>query len=125
MDSLNELLETAHEIKPQRLQKQLQPILAAGEELEQVFRVLRDLLIFTNRRLILVDKQGLTGKKTEYHSIPYRSITHFSVETAGHVDLDSELKLWFIGEPQPLVKRFRKRTDIINVQKTLACHLLT
>ena len=125
MDSLNELLETAHEINPQRLQKQLQPILAAGEELEQVFRVLRDLLIFTNRRLILVDKQGLTGKKTEYHSIPYRSITHFSVETAGHVDLDSELKLWFIGEPQPLVKRFRKRADIISVQKTLARQLLT
>ncbi len=125
MELLDELLETAREINPKKLQKKLQPILAAGEELEQVFRVLRDLIIFTNRRLILVDKQGLTGKKTEYHSIPYRSITHFSVETAGHVDLDSELKLWFIGESQPLVKKFRKRTDIINVQKTLAGHILT
>ncbi|MEA3309597.1 MAG: PH domain-containing protein [Chloroflexota bacterium] len=124
MDSLSELLETAREIKPQRLQKKLQPILAAGEELEQVFRVLRDLLIFTNRRLILVDKQGLTGKKTEYHSLPYRSISHFSVETAGHVDLDSTLKIWLMGEQQPLVKEFRKRTDIINVQKTLAHYIL-
>jgi len=55
--------------------------------------LIRALFVFTNKRLILVDKQGLTGNKVEYHSLPYRIITHFSVETAGHFDLDAELKV--------------------------------
>ena len=55
--------------------------------------MIRDLFVFTNKRLILVDKQGLTGNKVEYHSLPYRTITHSRVETAGHFDLDAELKV--------------------------------
>jgi hypothetical protein len=58
------------------------------------YLLIRDTILFTDRRLILIDKQGITGKKTEYHSIPYRSITHFAVETAGTFDLDAELKIW-------------------------------
>ena len=44
--------------------------------------------------MIIVDKQGVTGKKVEYKSIPYKSISRFSVETSGHFDLDAELKIW-------------------------------
>lgn len=50
--------------------------------------------MFTNKRRSLIDKQGLTGKKVDYHSIPYRQITQFKIETAGHFDLDAELKIW-------------------------------
>jgi hypothetical protein len=53
--------------------------------------------VFTNKRLILIDKQGMTGRKVDYHSIPYRAITQFKIETAGHFDLDAELKIWISG----------------------------
>ncbi len=66
--------------------------------------------------LILVDKQGLPGKKVEYRSPPYRSITHSSVEAAGHVDLDAELKVWISGNPLPIQKRFNKQLNIYDAQ---------
>lgn len=80
--------------------------------------------MFTNKRLLLVDKQGLTGNKVEYHSLPYRSITHFSVETAGNFDLDAELKIWISGSPAPIQKQFNKKLDIYEVQSVLAGYVL-
>lgn len=77
-------------------------------------------MVFTDKRLILVDKQGVTGKKVEYHSIPYKSITHFSVESAGHFDLDAELKIWISGTNEPISKEFKKDKNIYDVQRTLA-----
>jgi hypothetical protein len=56
------------------------------------------------------------GKKVEYRSLPYRSITHFSVEVAGHVDLDAGLKVWISGNPSPIQKRFNKQLNIYDVQ---------
>ena len=78
-------------------------------------------MVFTEKRLILVDKQGMTGKKIEYHSIPYKSISHFSVETAGTFDLDAELKIWISSATDPLVdKQFKKDSSIYDIQKILA-----
>lgn len=57
------------------------------------FKVIRDMFVFTNKRLIIVDKQGVTGKKAEYLSVPYGSITRFSKESAGMMDLDADLKI--------------------------------
>ncbi len=99
-------------------------MLAGGERIEEAYQLLRDLFVFTNKRLILVDKQGLTGSKVEYHSLPYRSITHFSVETAGHFDLDAELKVWISGSPVPIQKRFNKQLNIYDVQSVLAGYVL-
>lgn len=65
----------------------------ANDCIEKAYQLIRDLFVFTNKRLILVDKQDLTGHKVEYHSLPYKSITHFSFETAGHFDLDAVLKI--------------------------------
>jgi hypothetical protein len=81
------------------------------------------MLIFTRTRFILVDKQGVTGKKTEYHSIPYRAITHFSVETAGHFDLEAELRVWVSGTAEPFQKTFRRGDAIFEVQKALATYV--
>ncbi len=99
-------------------------VLASGERIEKSCQLIRDLFVFTNKRLILVDKQGLTGHKVEYHSLPYRSITHFSVETAGHFDLDAELKIWISGSPMPIQKRFNKNLNIYLVQSVLAGYVL-
>ena len=82
--------------------------------------LVRDAFLFTDRRLILIDKQGVTGRKIEYHTLPYRSITHFSVETAGTFDLDAELKIWLSGSPTPICKQFGKGVDVYEVQALMS-----
>ena len=100
-------------------------LLIDGEEIELGFKLIRDTFIFTTKRLILIDKQGLTGSKTEYKSIVYRTISRFSIETAGTFDLDAELKIWISGEAQPsIVKQFNKSVNVYEVQKILAQHVL-
>jgi hypothetical protein len=95
-----------------------------GEIIVKAFRIIRDLFIFTDKRLLLIDKQGITGKKAEYHSIPYKSISHFSVETAGNFDMDAEMKIYISGNPTPIQREFKRGTDIVGVQKILAQFIL-
>ncbi|KAB8166530.1 PH domain-containing protein [Streptomyces sp. 3MP-14] len=113
------LFGNAHAIDPGQAQQEYGRLFGQGERVQAAFLLIRDTLLFTDRRLILVDKQGITGKKVEYHSIPYKSITHFSVETAGHFDLDAELKIWVSSNPTPLQKTFTKGVDIYEVQAIL------
>ena len=80
--------------------------------------------MFTDKRFVLVNKQGMTGSKVEYHSIPYKSISHFSIETGGTFDLDAELKIWISSNPVPLQKTFNKRLSIYEVQSVLASYVL-
>ena len=100
-------------------------LLANNETIEIGFKLIRDVFIFTNKRLILVDKQGITGKKIDYLSVVYKSISRFSIETAGHFELDAELKIWISSEVKPSIeKRFNKQVNIYDVQKVLASHVL-
>lgn len=124
MGLLDGLLGNASEVDVSRIEGDFAQVLAPGERIEKAYQLIRDLFVFTNKRLILVDKQGLTGSKVEYHSLPYRSITHFSVETAGHFDLDAELKIWLSGNPVPIQKRFNKNLNIYEVQSVLAGYVL-
>ncbi|GAA0177695.1 PH domain-containing protein [Clostridium sediminicola] len=123
MGILSGLMGNASEIDIEKIENEFQPILADIERVEKAYKLVRDLFVFTNKRLILVDKQGMTGKKTEYHSIPYKSITHFSVESAGHFDLDSELKIWISGTSMPVDKQFKNDKSIYDIQKTLADYI--
>ncbi|MDM8151711.1 PH domain-containing protein [Priestia megaterium] len=124
MGILDGLLGNASEVDIRGTEKDLQNILIANERVEQAYKVIRDLMVFTTKRLIIVDKQGVTGKKTDYHSIPYKTITHFSVETAGTFDLDAELNIWVSGSSAPISKEFRKDKSIYDVQKVLASYVL-
>ena len=123
MGLLSALLGHASEADVDDVEQNLEKVLADGEEVEQAFKLVRDLLIFTNRRFILVDRQGLTGKKSTYHSIPYRAISNFSVETAGHLDLEAELKIWISGNATPIEKTFTRGSTILEVQKALATYV--
>lgn len=120
MGLLDGLLGNASDIDIEEITEELEPLLCDGEEVRLAFQVIRDKYVFTDVRLILIDVQGMTGKKREYLSIPYKSITRFSVETSGHFDMDSELKLWLSGSDLPMVKEFKGGDNIINVQKALA-----
>ncbi|SFH65470.1 PH domain-containing protein [Pisciglobus halotolerans] len=106
-------------------EKELADVLIPGEEVDLSFVLVRDLMVFTNKRLILVDKQGMTGKKTEYKSLPYKSISRFSVETSGHFDLEAELHIWISSAVEPSVSlQFRKDKHIVTIQKALAAAVL-
>jgi len=124
MGVLSGLLGHASEIDVKALEKEFEAILTDGEQIEKAFKVIRDLIVFTNKRLVLVNKQGVTGKKVEYHSVPYRAVTHFSVETAGQLDLDAELTIYITGSSDPIKKEFRKDSNIYDIQKGLAAHVM-
>ena len=123
MGLLDGLMGHASKIDVADVASEFAQVLAPGERVEHAYQVLRDYFVFTDRRLVLVDKQGITGRKVEYHSIPYRSITHFSVETAGHFDLEAELKIWISGTIEPVSKQFGRGLSIYEVQGVLASYL--
>ncbi len=124
MGLLNGLLGNASEINAQALGEEFNPLLCDGEQIEVAYSLIRDKLIFTNKRLIAVDVQGVTGHKRCYSSFPYRSITRFSVETSGTFDLDGEMKLWVSGDNTPYSFEFSRKIDVKTLQRTLAAHVL-
>ncbi len=104
-----------------KVERQLEDILIPDEQVNLAFVLVRDLIVFTDYRLILVDKQGVTGKKTSYKSLPYRSISRFTVETSGHLDLDAELKIWISSAAEPAeVLQFNSDHNVVEIHQALA-----
>jgi hypothetical protein len=108
---------------PQEIQAQLAPLLVDGEGVYLSFKGVRDFVAFTNKRLIAVNVQGLTGKKRDYSSLPYNKIQAWSVETAGTFDLDAELELWVSGLGKVHLD-FKGRVDIQTIGKLIGQHVL-
>ncbi|MCJ2033763.1 PH domain-containing protein [Methylobacterium sp. J-068] len=123
MGFLDGLLGHGSDLSPAEVNEQLAGILTEGEPVQVAFRILRDLIVFTDRRLILVDKQGLTGRKVSYLTVPYRAITSFSVETAGSFDLDSELAIWVSGRAEPIRKTLKRGANILAIQQAIAASI--
>jgi hypothetical protein len=111
---------SASEISVEDVQRDYAPILVPGEQVVAAFRTLRDIVFLTNFRMALVDVQGMTGRKVEVVTIPYRSITRFSVETAGTFDLDADLKVWVTGDPVPLEVKISRKANAAGIQQILA-----
>ncbi len=124
MSILRGLMGAASEVDMRSLRKEFEPILIDGESIEKAFQIIRELIVFTNKRLVLVDKQGVTGKKAEYMSIPYRSILRFSKGRRGRMELDSEIKLWVLGMDEPVVREFKSDEDTNAVYKLLSQFIL-
>ncbi|WP_072690198.1 PH domain-containing protein [Rhodococcus marinonascens] len=101
----------------------LQGILVPDEEIHLAFRGVRDSVTFTNKRIVTLNVQGITGKKKDYTSLPYSRIQAFSVETAGIFDLDSELDLWFSGLGMVRLE-FNRDVDIRSVNHFIANRVL-
>lgn len=124
MGILDGLLGNASEMSPEKLQKELEPFLIQGEQVQIAYKIIRDGFVFTNKRLILIDKQGVTGSKVEYMSVPYKSIIRFAKESAGTFDLDAELKIWLSSTHEPIVKKFNKSANINDVYAMLSRYVL-
>ncbi len=119
------LMGNASQMDNDKVEQELENILLTNEQVEMAFCLVRDLIVFTEYRLILVDKQGMSGKKVSYKSIPYRSISRFTVETSGHFDLDAELKIWISSAAEPAeTLQFKSDKSVIAIQKALASAVL-
>lgn len=124
MGLISGILGNATEIPVAEAEQELRPILIEGERVEHALKLIRDQIIFTSKRVVTIDKQGLTGSKQNIRSIPYKSIKMVSKEGAGMLDLDAELVIWVTGESQPLKFEFKKGVDINQVYTLICRHIL-
>lgn len=104
-------------------QQSVAPLLLQDETVAATFKGSRDMVVFTSKRIIAVNVQGITGKKVDYSSLPYARVQAFSVETAGAMDRDSELELWFSGLGKVKLE-FGGSVDIKWVGQWIAFHCL-
>lgn len=99
------------------------PMFVPGEEILSSFQTIRDGVVFTNKRIFVINVQGITGKKKDFTSLPYSKIQAYSVETAGTFDLDSELELWFSGLGK-IKLEFVSRANVSEICKMISMHVL-
>lgn len=97
--------------------------LIEGEEIFAVFKSIRDQVVFTNKRIISANVQGITGSKVDYTSLPYNKINAFSIETSGTLDLDCEIQL-YISELGQVNFEIKGSFDIIGFNKLISQYLL-
>ncbi len=100
------------------------PLLIKEEEIIGVYKGIRDYVVFTNKRIISVNVQGITGRKKDFTTLPYSKIQTFSIETAGTIDLDSELQLWFSGLGL-VTFEFTGRSDIVKIGQLISSIILS
>ncbi len=116
---------SSSEVEAEDVQRDYAQALLPGEHVLVAFRSVRDLVFLTNYRFALVDVQGLTGRKIDIMTVPYRSITRYCVETAGTFDLDADIRIWVTGDPEPIEVKVGRRGNVAQVQQILARAVLS
>ncbi|WP_105301926.1 PH domain-containing protein [Anaerococcus marasmi] len=111
------------EINIEKVRKEVMNFLLKDEEIIQAFETIRDQVVFTTKRIFVLNVQGITGKKIAYISYPYSKIQYFGIETAGILDIDSELIIAF-NDGNKLSFDFKKGVDIIEISKTISEFIL-
>ena len=120
MGFLNALLGNASSVSIEEVKAEWGRILAQNEDISVAYKLFRDYIILTPKRIIFINVKGVTGKKIEISSYPYRSIVGFSVQTAGVMDLNAELFITVANLPEPIKYTFDKNVNIYEVQAVLA-----
>lgn len=110
-------------VKDEKVDNNILSMLIPKEEIIGVYKSVRDYVVFTNRRIVSVNIQGVTGKKRDYTIMPYSKISVFSVETSGVLDMDSELQLYFSGVGR-VTFEFTGGSDIVEIGQMISRHLL-
>ena len=111
------------EVPVAEVASQTDPLLLDDEKAYAAFKGMRDYIVFTSKRIIAVNVQGITGKKKDYTSLPFSKVQAFSLETAGTFDLDAELELWFSGLGKVKFE-FKGKTDVAYLNKLVAHYVL-
>ena len=94
-----------------------------GENIVSAFQTVRDQVVFTDKRIIVINVQGITGKKVSYSSYPYSKVQYYSIETAGMFDIDSELILYF-SNGASLQFDFKSEVNIRQISTLIASYIL-
>lgn len=125
MGYLDKVLGNAQTADQGEVDKLITPILCEGEKVSHAFLLgARDLLVFTNLRLIMVDKTGFTGKKKNIFSTAWKNVLSWTYTTVGTIDIDAEVTLHIRGMGLPLVVNFPKKTELNPVIKVISEHVL-
>lgn len=106
------------EVKSVTFIEDIERMLVRDEKIVGCYQGVRDGVVITNARLIVVNVQGITGKKRDFSSLPFNKVQAFSIETAGVLDIDSELELWFSGLGKVKLE-FTSGTDIMRIGKVI------
>ncbi|WP_158773373.1 PH domain-containing protein [Cobetia sp. L2A1] len=97
-------------------------LLLDGEKVIDAYKTMRDGVVFTNKRIIAVNVQGITGSKKDFTSLPYKNIVAYSIETSGTFDLDSELEIYFSSLGK-IKFEFTGKTEIVEISKYISKHI--
>ena len=111
------------EIDLSQIRSEVSALLVEGEQPVAAFQTVRDQVIFTTHRIFVVNVQGITGKKTSYFSYPYSKVQYFGIETAGVIDIDSELVLAFSNGAR-LSFDFKTNVDIRRISAMISRFIL-
>ncbi len=106
----------------EKIEKQYEKMLAEGEEVIIAYRLVRDLIVLTNLRLMTIDKQGVTGKKKLITSYPLFKLCRYQIENSPYFDIDSEVKIWFDGVNEPVKFTLSKGTSVFEFDKFLSTY---
>ena len=123
IDFKNAIFAKLRPVNDHAFEKMIAPILVDDEDIIGSYQSIRDGVVFTNKRIITINVQGLTGKKKDFTSLPYNKIQAFSVETAGVLDLDSELELWFSGLGK-IKLEFVAHANVTEICRMISMHVL-
>ena len=99
------------------------PMFVSGETIIGTYQSIRDGVVFTDKRIIAINVQGIIGRKVDYTSLPYSKVQAYSVETAGMLDLDCELELWF-SELGKVRFEFMPNEDISAICRIISDYVL-
>lgn len=108
----------ASEIRPEVFN-----LLMPAEEVVAAFKTVRDQVVFTDKRIFAINVQGVTGKKVSYFSYPYSKVQYYGVETAGLLDIDSELVVAF-SNGAVLQFDFKSNVDIKKISAMISGYIL-
>lgn len=123
IDFQNKSIIKLSKINPDSVAGNVAPLLVPGETIIGAYKAMRDYIVFTDKRIISVNVQGVTGKKKDFTSLPYSKIQVFSVETAGTLDLDSELEMYFSGLGKVKFE-FSGANDIVKIGQLIGSFIL-
>lgn len=123
IDFKNASIFKLKKVEDAKFTAELRPLMVDGEKILGCYQDVRDHVVFTDRRIIAVNVQGITGKKKDYTVLPYSKISVFSVETSGTFDLDSELELYYSGVGKVKFE-FRGTSDIVEIGRIISQYAL-
>jgi len=125
MNFISNFLNSSGVLENAKIEELYSSLITGDEQIEVGFKLNEDIFIFTNKRLLLVEKLREEESMISYLSFPYSNISHFSVEAKKSFDHKATLKIWLYGQHDAaLDKAFNKSVDVYEVQKILAGHVL-